>query len=103
MSEGSVDDEPAAGATTNAPATQVTPNALFEAAPDPEGSLQGSTVQPPALPLPPTEFSGKRASGRSNKNVPPQRYNPDAFKKYATGLPKAKSNVAFSNPVAFLL
>ena len=105
MSERSINDEPVAQATASAPATQVNPNPLFEADPDPQGSQQGSPLPPPALSFPPSGIE-KRTSGRSNKAVPPHRFDPGAFKKYVTGLPKPKpgaKHVTLSTPVAFRL
>jgi hypothetical protein len=94
--------------TVNDRVFDINPNPLFddtdessypvETAPStsPQVELQPILQQPSGVPAP-------RRSSRSNKNVPPERYTEDAFRKYATGLPKKSANVTFADPVAFLL
>jgi hypothetical protein len=76
------------------------PNPLFgiddDAASPTAVELQPTLQQPSGIP-------GPRRSSRANKNVPPDRYTEDAFRKYATGLRNKSAHVTLANPAAFLL
>jgi hypothetical protein len=71
----------------------VTENSLFEDEGDTEASRATPVPAQSNLPLPP------RRSTRSNINLPPDRFDPGAYSKYAHGSPNKK--VTFADSVVF--
>jgi hypothetical protein len=77
---------------------QLNPNPLFETA---DESASPDTAETQPAPQQPSGIPGPRRSGHTNKNVPPDRYTDDAFRKYATGLRHKSAQVTVAEPAAF--
>jgi hypothetical protein len=67
----------------------INPNPLFDDADELSYPAETSPSNSPQVELQPTlqqpsGVAAPRRSSRANKNVPPERYTADAFRKYAT-------------------